>query len=430
MLPPLVTTIPILTKIIAPCEEWKSKTPVKADHIRTSRGLYNHHGIYITDDEVIHFASDGDDNLLGTTNQIISTDLAAFLRGGDCEVKIYTDDELADLYQPHEIISFARASLGEDGYNVVFNNCEHFTNYCTLGRFHSHQISNIVNPLKINTGAKMIPLIPTLVTTLGGLLLGSMAKDKKRETVTTIYEPDKVRVAEIEAQTKMILAKAHIEEIKLKHELQKELMEHFVEIERAVIQARVEGFSKLTEEIIRFGNKMAVNLIEEHRLVTNLDEENKLKIENLYKTASENINEILESRLKTVVNLQDKMESTNKDSPAYKIYHNMMDQLATSIMENANKAMENLEEDKKMQISSIRESKKALTDILNNNSQSLLTLIDKSRELIGNTDTAKLLQNQNSGFLLGDIENAEQSAIDPLKIEQAQSVEDESNHVE
>jgi len=40
---------------LTPTEKWAYKTPVRGDHIRVNRGMYNHHGIYITDDEVIHF---------------------------------------------------------------------------------------------------------------------------------------------------------------------------------------------------------------------------------------------------------------------------------------------------------------------------------------------------------------------------------------
>ena len=36
-------------------EIWIEKRPAMGDHIRVNRGLYCHHGIYVSDNEVIHF---------------------------------------------------------------------------------------------------------------------------------------------------------------------------------------------------------------------------------------------------------------------------------------------------------------------------------------------------------------------------------------
>ena len=38
---------------------WEVKKPVYGDQIRVNRGLYAHHGIYASDDCVIHFAANG-----------------------------------------------------------------------------------------------------------------------------------------------------------------------------------------------------------------------------------------------------------------------------------------------------------------------------------------------------------------------------------
>lgn len=48
----------------APEECWVKAEPAKGDHIRVRRigGLYYHHGIYVSDDEVISFAGDDDYN--------------------------------------------------------------------------------------------------------------------------------------------------------------------------------------------------------------------------------------------------------------------------------------------------------------------------------------------------------------------------------
>ena len=131
--PPIID----VTEYINVKEIWAQKKPQKGDHIRVKRigGLYAHHGVYVSDDEVIHFTGQDDDSILDWSKcEVIKTDLATFLKGGTLEVKEYTDEEFQDLYSPDQIVIYARSCLGDKGYNLAFNNCEHFANVCTLGR--------------------------------------------------------------------------------------------------------------------------------------------------------------------------------------------------------------------------------------------------------------------------------------------------------
>jgi len=104
---------------LTPTEKWAYKTPVRGDHIRVNRGMYNHHGIYVADDEVIHFSSEDDDNILGSDNQVLRTDITGFLRNGRLEVKIYTQEEIADLFLVDDIVNWARACVGDERYHLV-----------------------------------------------------------------------------------------------------------------------------------------------------------------------------------------------------------------------------------------------------------------------------------------------------------------------
>ena len=62
-----------------PVEIWNYSQPQTGDHIRVCRGLYNHHGIYIADEEVIHFTGTDDDNILDwAKNEVIKTNLHDF----------------------------------------------------------------------------------------------------------------------------------------------------------------------------------------------------------------------------------------------------------------------------------------------------------------------------------------------------------------
>lgn len=132
-------------------ETWGSGPPKMGDHISVKRawGLYAHHGIYVSDDEVIHFAGQEKDSIFDWSKpEVIVTDLEYFLRGGILEVKEYTDDELDYLYPPEEIVKYARACVGDKGYNLIFNNCEHFANTCTLGKHCSIQVSDFITGKK------------------------------------------------------------------------------------------------------------------------------------------------------------------------------------------------------------------------------------------------------------------------------------------
>lgn len=145
----IISDSPIIniTDFIEIKENWVKKKPVKADHIRVMHisGLYAHHGVYVSDDEVIHFTGKDSDSVLDWSKcEVIKTDLATFLKGGILEVKEYTDEEFQDLYSSEQIITYARFCIGDKGYNLAFNNCEHFANVCTLGRFRSQQVERVL----------------------------------------------------------------------------------------------------------------------------------------------------------------------------------------------------------------------------------------------------------------------------------------------
>ena len=117
------------------------------DHIRVRRlgGLYYHHGLYVSDDEVIAFAGDDDYNPIDWWDtEIRSTSFDEFCQGGDLEGRQYTPEEQAQLCSVPETIAFARACLGNKKYDLLFHNCEHFANACKLGVYRSRQTEDIL----------------------------------------------------------------------------------------------------------------------------------------------------------------------------------------------------------------------------------------------------------------------------------------------
>lgn len=105
-------------------------------HIKVSRGFYTHHGIYCGDDTVIHYSgmSNG-----WSKGGIAETSLEEFL--GDapsCQIVNYADSDIR--YSQSEVVQRAYSRIGEDDYNIIFNNCEGFACWCITGKNESRQV--------------------------------------------------------------------------------------------------------------------------------------------------------------------------------------------------------------------------------------------------------------------------------------------------
>lgn len=122
---------------------WELKNPKFGDQIRVSRGLYYHHGIYASNESVYHFASLEGNETNALNAKVVCTTLGEFLKGGNVEVRVYTDDELKEKRSAAEIVKYAEEHIGEGNYNLVTNNCEHFSNRCAFGVSNSAQVEDI-----------------------------------------------------------------------------------------------------------------------------------------------------------------------------------------------------------------------------------------------------------------------------------------------
>lgn len=135
------------------CKWNPKKKPTMGDHIRVGKSfcgitLYEHHGIYISDDEVIHFS--GEPGRAKLTAKVVKTDLKTFLRNnffraGALEVRDFDNVENKYRLSPEEIVANARR-IYEEGigaYNLITNNCEHLANLCIFGKKISEQVLGI-----------------------------------------------------------------------------------------------------------------------------------------------------------------------------------------------------------------------------------------------------------------------------------------------
>lgn len=105
----------------------------KGDHIyisyihKLTDFPYTHHGIYCGSGKVIHYYK----------GKIRITSLSKFGRESKTHVKGYKK-----CYSSSRVVKRAKSRLGEQLYNLVFNNCEHFAYWCKTGKHTSKQVES------------------------------------------------------------------------------------------------------------------------------------------------------------------------------------------------------------------------------------------------------------------------------------------------
>jgi hypothetical protein len=131
-----------------------------ADHLQVPRqhGLFNHHGIDLGDGTVAHYLEG---------REILRSPKGDFSRGLEMTVVEYP---AGDCSPPGVTVRRAMGRLGEQNYNLLFNNCEHFAHWCKTGRHRSNQVEDWLHTGSL--GALAIgQFIPAAVLTGARILL-------------------------------------------------------------------------------------------------------------------------------------------------------------------------------------------------------------------------------------------------------------------
>ncbi len=320
----IIAQPPVIDVDFLVAESWIQRKPKMGDHIRVQRigGLYAHHGVYVSDEEVIHFTGKEDDSILDWSKpEVISSDLEYFLKGGVLEIKEYTDEEFQDLYAPEQIVTYARACLGDKGYHLAFNNCEHFANVCTLGRFRSNQVERVLlGKLPNEQEDKNMGFLGKIGGAIKSLFGGGSSGGGGSRSTTT-YEPDKVKVAEIEADTKIRLAHMETDRIEIMKQARLDILQFETESQIALEQAKAQGLTVMAQTILTLQEKL--NEVAEKRLL--IIEKGSLQvikdIENFYDELGTKIQED-DDRYNTekLPELLSILEKYEEGSPSHKIY--------------------------------------------------------------------------------------------------------------
>ena len=117
--------------------------PIPGDHIRVAYRNYYHHGIYIGDEKVVEFGEAS--AVLKPANEVVVhiTSIDLFAQGQFIEVRQYDRKEKKKKNIPSKIIESALSKIGEGGYNFIYNNCEHFANFCVFNEKFSTQVNDV-----------------------------------------------------------------------------------------------------------------------------------------------------------------------------------------------------------------------------------------------------------------------------------------------
>jgi len=394
-------------------EIWVYKKPVMADHIKTPRAgnLYTHHGIYVSDEEVIHFASENSDNLGGIGNEIISTNLTTFLKGGELLVRGYTEEEKKLVLEPDHIVTYARSCIGEGGYNLVFNNCEHFCNKCIFDEHRSKQVERVIK-VPQEGGDKM-----SILDKIGSLL------GKVTTTKRIIEEPSKVEIAEIERQKAIQLAEIDKEKILLSSECEAKLNEFNTKLAIALMQSQSEQFTKVNEKMLEIGKKAQAIEIERSSIYDSYTIEVQYKLDELYNKQMQTIADLqvdfFENRYPR---LQKSLEQYENNPDAKKIAVKSLTLYLENFLSRIDNEMGTISETRKLiTASSIKSKEKILEDSTKfaqermgmmkeilDNSVNINTLLDK-RE----TKNQKLINNSNNKQIA--LSNQEQNELPQIE---------------
>lgn len=117
----------------AHCDEASTiDLPIGA-HLVTQRQGYEHHGIYVGNGRVVHYAGFASSAHRGPVEEV---ELTRFAAGHALTIRATPSAR----YAGDEAVRRARSRLGENQYRLLTNNCEHFCAWCLLGESRSEQV--------------------------------------------------------------------------------------------------------------------------------------------------------------------------------------------------------------------------------------------------------------------------------------------------
>jgi hypothetical protein len=117
-----------------------SEHKLLGQHLFIKKGTYSHHGVYIGNDEIVHYSGFQQKFATGKISRINFKD---FSNGQEVFVRVYFQDS----FSPQEIVTRAISRIDENEYHLLFNNCEHFACWCISNQEISSQVKAVLSPV-------------------------------------------------------------------------------------------------------------------------------------------------------------------------------------------------------------------------------------------------------------------------------------------
>jgi len=150
-----------------------------ADHLQARRqhGLFLHHGIDLGDGTVAHYLEG---------REILRSPRADFSRGELISTVDYPEGSSSPV---GVTLRRAMGRIGEQRYNLLFNNCEHFAHWCKTGRHRSAQVEDWLHTGSLGALA-LGQFVPAAVLTGARVLLRQ--GQGLAETLATGIDPEQL----------------------------------------------------------------------------------------------------------------------------------------------------------------------------------------------------------------------------------------------
>ncbi len=113
---------------------WSTAMPQSGDMVRVKSGNIHHYGVFVSEKEIIQFglAPAARAGVKDCDITVCSSDLQTFLHGGTLEKAVFDEKDKKQPLPAEVVVQKARSRLGEKGYHLLYNNCEHFAYECVL----------------------------------------------------------------------------------------------------------------------------------------------------------------------------------------------------------------------------------------------------------------------------------------------------------
>ncbi len=181
----------------------------------------------------------------------------------------------------------------------------------------------------------------------------------------TIYEPDKVRAAEIDKEKAIEIERLKGNNIKLQKEAKIEIIETNARMEALIIEAKVRGFDMAAQILVTMTKEL--NLLGEQRIamIENASASVLKKVNEHYLDFKQKINDDTNKfMLGPTIAMLTQLEKFDKNSDAYQMYKKQIDTHTSDFLSNQNKYVNQvLNQQDKMLDSNIELRKKINSNI-------------------------------------------------------------------